>query len=80
MEIIGTLLHLPFNIICLSSFRCKVFSKEINSYLNRKYTCLSVQFGFRLDIFYFQQSPGADPSSLAKGYDSGPPSLHPWRI
>ena len=20
------------------------------------------------------------PSSLAKGYDSGPPSLHPWRI
>ena len=22
----------------------------------------------------------SDPSSLAKGYDSGPPSLHPWRI
>ena len=21
-----------------------------------------------------------DSSSLAKGYDSGPPSLHPWRI
>ena len=21
-----------------------------------------------------------DTSSLAKGYDSGPPSLHPWRI
>jgi hypothetical protein len=20
------------------------------------------------------------PSSLAKGYDLGPPSLHPWRI
>ena len=20
------------------------------------------------------------PSSLAKGYDSGPPSLHPWQI
>ena len=21
-----------------------------------------------------------EASSLAKGYDSGPPSLHPWRI
>jgi hypothetical protein len=23
---------------------------------------------------------GIQASSLAKGYDSGPPSLHPWRI
>ena len=23
---------------------------------------------------------GVKPSSLAKGYDSGPPSLHPWQI
>jgi hypothetical protein len=26
------------------------------------------------------ENAGVGSSSLAKGYDSGPPSLHPWRI
>ena len=29
---------------------------------------------------HLYRRPSADASSLAKGYDSGPPSLHPWRI
>jgi hypothetical protein len=28
----------------------------------------------------FPAAAGYNPSSLAKGYDSGPPSLHPWQI
>ena len=33
-----------------------------------------------LAMYLKYHKAGLTPSSLAKGYNSGPPSLHPWRI
>ena len=55
--------------------RCMHMSEK----LGQKYTVITVDQALYFKLMDLKWSVPRS-SSLAKGYDSGPPSLHPWRI
>ena len=85
LEIVNEFIHLGTMFQRTRSFKknkvnlAEKASKAMYDILN-KGRVHNLSVSCHLDLFDKIIIPMLTSSSLAKGYDSGPPSLHPWQI